>query len=183
MSATDTETQGIGRVRRRSPNGRFEADPDNRAKTSGSSCDLYGPGHNVHWIPALKSAGNAAAGERTRATLVVAADGVIVVSLADGDLFRYRTHSTRRIRRIAKPGDEVIVCESYRILGVRGPRGTTRLFGIALDRDEMRPCGASPITAATPEALAEQLATRGGFSVPGQEVLAALDGSAEESGR
>jgi len=66
---TDTETQGIGRVRRRSSNGRFEADPDNRALTPGGSCDLYGPGHNVHWIPALKSAGNAAAEERTRATL------------------------------------------------------------------------------------------------------------------
>ena len=183
MSATDTETQGIGKVRRRSPNGRFEADPDRRASATGGSCDLYGPGHNVHWIPALKSVGNAAAGERIRATLVVAADGVIVVSLADGDLVRYRTHSTRRIRRIVKPGDEVIVCESYRILGVPGPRGATRLFCIALDRDDLQPCSAAPVTAATPVALAEQLATRGGFSVPGQEVLAALEGSAGESGR
>ncbi len=183
MSATDTETQGIGKVRRRSSNGRFEADPDNRALTPGGSCDLYGPGHNVHWIPALKSAGNAAAEERTRTTLVVAADGVIVVSLADGDLVRYRTHSTRRIRRIAKPGDEMIVCESHRILGVPGPRGATRMFCIALDRDELQPCSVSPVTVATPDALAEQLATRGGFSVPGHHVLAALDGFAEEDGR
>ena len=183
MSATDAETQGSGRVRRRSSNGRFEADPDRRASATGDSCDLYGPGHNVHWIPGLRSVGNAAAGERTRATLVAAADGIIVVSLADGDLVRYRTHSTRRIRRIAKPGDEVIVCESYRILRVPGPRGTTRLFCIALDRDDLQPCSAAPITAATPEALAEQLATRGGFSVPGQMALAALEGSAGESGR
>jgi hypothetical protein len=148
-----------------------------KGKSTSDSCDLYLPGHNVHWIPALKAVGNAAEDQRTRATLVVAADGVIVASHADGGLVRYRTHSTDQIRRIATPGDEVIVCESYRILGIPGPRGATRMFCIALDRDELRPCSASPITAATPEVLAERLATRGGFSVPGQELRAAIDGS------
>jgi hypothetical protein len=151
-------------------------------KSSSDSCDLYSPGHRAHWIPALRAVGNAAADLRFRATLVVAADGVIVAFDPDGGLVRYRTHSTDQIRRITTPGDEVIVCESYRILGIPGPRLTTKVFCIALDRDELRPCSASPITAATPEALAEQLATRGGFSVPGQEVLAAIDVSAGERG-
>ena len=94
-----------------------------KEEPTSNTCDLYLPGHQVHFIQARKALESAAAGERTQATLVVAADGVIVVSFTDGELVRYRTHSTRRIRRIAKPGDEVIVCERYRIPGVPGLRG------------------------------------------------------------
>jgi hypothetical protein len=148
---------------------------DKEESTSGG-CDLYLPGHQVHYIQTRKAMEDAAAGDRTKATLVVAADGVIVVSLADGNIVRYRTHSTRRVRRIAKPGDGVIVCESFRTLGIPGPRGATTMFCIALDRDELRPCSASPATAATPEDLAEQLATRGGFVIPGRVALGHLIG-------
>ena len=181
MSTTDREAQGVGRGRPRSSGGRSGEAVDTGTPAS-DTCDLYLPGHNDHYIQALRAMGNAAEEERTRAILVVAADGVIVASHADGGLVRYRTHSTRRIRRIAKPGDEVIVCESYRILGVPEPGGTISTFSIALDQDELQPCSAVSATAATPEDLVEQLATRGGFVVPGQNLLAAIDRSAGERG-
>ena len=132
-------------------------------------CDLYLPGHEVHWIQAKKSS------EVTPSTgtLVDVADGVISVEYLDR-LAHYRHHRVERVLKVTKRGAKVRVCERYRILAVDLEQRRVKLFCIALDKDKWRPCSFEPLTSATPEALAERLNFRGGFSVPGHQVEADL---------
>lgn len=132
-------------------------------------CDLYLLGHQVHWIPALRSSEVIP----SIGTLVEVADGEITVEYLEG-LARYRNHRAERLLKVAKLGTRIKVCERYRILGVDLKEGRVKLFCIALDDDEWRSCSFEPLTSATPEALAERLNTRGGFSVPSHQAMADL---------
>lgn len=128
-------------------------------------CDLYLPGHVPHWIQARKGAGDRASYGR----LVEINDGAITVAYLDRTAL-YRNHDTRPLERVAPIGTKVRVSERYYLLGVDLPDHTCKVFSIALDDAQWTPCSYLPLTDVTPEALAERLETRGGFSVPGESV-------------
>ena len=128
-----------------------------------AKCDLYIPGHLVHWIQAKRS------GDETPRTgkLVGVDDGIITVEYLD-KIGRYRNHRAHDLAKIAEPGTKVRVFERYGLLGVDLDNRTTKMFCIADAEKPWVPCSYQPLTSVTPEALAERLNTRGGFSVPGR---------------
>lgn len=82
----------------------------------------------------------------------------------------YRNHDAQKILNVAEPGTKVQVFEDYGLLGVDMDHYTYRCFCIADAERPWTPCSYEPMVATTPEALADRLASRGGFSVPGQVV-------------
>ncbi len=130
-----------------------------------NKCDLYLPGHCVHWIQSRK------ASEVTPrcGTLVEVTDTVITVEYLD-KVGHYRNHDAGRILKVAKPGTKVRVSEDYGLLGVDMDHYTYRCFCIADTDRPWTSCSYEPMVATTPEALAERLASRGGFSVSGRVV-------------
>jgi hypothetical protein len=125
-------------------------------------CDLYLPGHCVHWIQARK------ASETTPRTgrLVEINDGVISVEYLD-KIGRYRNHHPEDLLEVAQPGAKVRAFEGFGLPGVDINHFTTRMFCIADADRPWTPCSTEPMTSVTPEALAQRLQERGGFIVPG----------------
>jgi hypothetical protein len=125
-------------------------------------CDLYLPGHHTHWIQARK-----ASTERYRwGKLVSVYDDVITVAYLDG-VSRYRNHRVETLLDIAATGTKVAVCERYRTMRIDVDDLASKCFCIATVHEPWTPCSYEPLTAVSPEALADRLAKRGGFSVPG----------------
>ena len=124
-------------------------------------CDLYIPGHCVHWIQSKK------AWETTPRTgrLVEINGGIITVEYLD-KIGRDRNHRAEDVLEVAHPGSKVRVFERFGLLGV-DHGALTRMFCIAEADKPWTPCSTEPMTSVTPEALAERLQERGGFSVPG----------------
>jgi hypothetical protein len=137
--------------------------------TTRVKCDLYLAGHCHHWIQARK-ASESRTSPRVGKLEAIDDDGFIVVRYLD-KIGHYRNHDVGRLVDITRPGIKVRVFERYRLLSVDLPDGSARMFCIAIEDDEWTPCSYLPLTSATPEALAERLATRGGFSVPGNEIV------------
>lgn len=142
-------------------------------------CDLYLPGHHWHWIQARK------ASETTPriGKVVDVGDGVITVKYLDRTS-RYRNHDARTLAKIAKPGMKVRVFERYGLLGVENDHFSGHRFCVVDAAEPLVPCSYEPLVSVTPEALAERLRTRGGFSVPGDALIRAVhtdDGIGESS--
>jgi len=148
-------------------------DPDD-SRSGGPPCDLYLPGHQVHYIQSRLAMADDAAADRVRATLVEVTDGHVVVRLDDGTFARYRNHATDRIRRVAAPGDELMVCERFGILGIPVSRGTS-MFCLAPEGDDLRSCDEAPSVVATTESLVGQLVSRGGFIVRADQLPGLAD--------
>jgi hypothetical protein len=128
-------------------------------------CELYIPGHSVHWIQAKHSFGEPHRDGR----LTDAEDNVITVDFGD-EVKRYRNCDPERLWEILGIGHSVRVCEGYSIL-----RAWNNYVFCIVDADEpWVPCDYSPLTSATPEALVKRMETHGGFFVSGQQVLKAL---------
>ena len=125
-------------------------------------CDLYLPGHCVHWIQSKK------AWETTPTTgrLVEINGGIITVEYLD-KIGRYRNHRAEDVLEVAQLGSKVRVFERFGLLGVDHDR-LTRMFCIADADEPWTPCSTEPMTSVTPEALATRLQERGGFSIPGR---------------
>ena len=132
-------------------------------------CDLFLPGHCVHWIQSKK------ASEATPryGTLTGVADGVVTVRYLD-KVGRYRNHDAASILEVAQPGTTVRVFEGHGLLGVDVDHYRYRCFCIVDAERPWTPCSYEPMAATSPEALAERLTLRGGFSVPGRLVTAGL---------
>ena len=129
------------------------------------TCDLYLPGHQWHWIQARKSAD----ARGSYGKLVEVGEDAIVVEYLDR-VGHYRNHHAGKILNSSDLGAKVRVVERFHMLGVDLPNGRHGGFCIALETDKWTPCSYEPLTDVTPEALAERLGTRGGFSVPGESV-------------
>jgi hypothetical protein len=140
------------------------------AKSSGLySCELYTAGHTVHWIQANRSTGE----PHRDGTLIAVEGNSITIDFGD-EIKIYRNHDVERLVGIVGIGGPVKVCEDFVIL--RSPSVAGHYcFSIQDGRKGWTPCDHEPLTAATPEALAERAMTHGGFFVPGTEVLRALD--------
>jgi hypothetical protein len=121
-------------------------------------CELYRDGHTLHYIPATRSVR-----EPHRTGYLIAANGnVISVDFGD-EVKQYRNHEVERLVEIARIGGKIRICEGFGIL--KG--GGDFCFSIKEIDKPWIPCDDSPLTSTSPEALAERLATHGGFLVPG----------------
>jgi hypothetical protein len=130
------------------------------------NCDLYLPGHCTHWIQLRK----ASAERYDWGRLVTVDDDVITVAYLGG-VGRYRNHRAETLLDIAVPGTKVAVCERYRTLRIDVGDLASKWFCIAGVDDPWTPCSYEPLTAVSPEALADRLTKRGGFSVPARFLL------------
>jgi hypothetical protein len=131
-------------------------------------CQLYIPGHSVHWIQAKKSYGE----PHREGRLTAVSGDVLTVEFGD-EVKQYRNCDPDRLLDIVGIQGRVSVCERYSIL--RTPSRDGHYVFCIVDPDEAWvPCDYSPLSSATPAALAERLETHGGFFVSGQQVLEAL---------
>jgi hypothetical protein len=126
------------------------------------ACDLYLPGHCVHWIQARKASTEAHSWGRL---VNVVDDGIITVEFLDG-VGRYRNHRVETLLDIAAPGTKVAVCERYRTLRVDIDYRTSTCFCITGIDDPWTPCSCEPLISVTLQSLAERLNLRGGVHRP-----------------
>jgi len=133
-------------------------------------CDLYVPGHRVHWIQARKASDLVP----RIGTLAEAQDEHFVIEF-DDEVARYRNHAPRSVLRYAKAGSRVRVVERYRMLVIEYANRRARAYCIALGGDLWRPCSVLTGEPDTPEALAERLENRGGFDVSGAALRALIE--------
>jgi hypothetical protein len=123
-------------------------------------CNLYLPGHCVHWIQARKASTEAHSWGR----LVDAVDdGIITVECLDR-IGRYRNHQAGKLLDAAASGTKVAICERYRILRVDVDQRTSGCFCIAVVGDSWTPCSCEALISVTPQSLSERLSTHGGFT-------------------
>ncbi len=125
------------------------------------TCDLYLPGHLVHWIQAKKAFEHRFGWGR----LERIGEAVVTVRYLDR-IGRYRTHDTAELGFHASPGDKISVCEPYGVLRYDTDDGRTLLVGVADDAAPWVPCRYEPLEEITPDTLAERIRTHGGLSVP-----------------
>ena len=126
-------------------------------------CELYVAGHTPHVIQVkVCLRGEALAGK-----LQSVVGNVITVDAGDR-VERFRNHEPERLLEIVGLGGTVRVFSSI----LQG--WTNHVWSIARAADPWRPCNDEPLTATTPEALAERIRTHGGLLVPGDQVLREL---------
>jgi hypothetical protein len=124
-------------------------------------CQMYLPGHSVHWIQARKSEPGP-----FEVGILTEVNGDVITLEFGTEYRRYRNHEVERLVEIVGIDNGVHVSERYRILRSR----TGYLFSIATVGDRSVSCDATPLATVTPEALAERLETHGGFSIPGRQL-------------
>ena len=136
-------------------------------RRSAALCDLYLPGHDLHFIQIKKCIEH---GSFVAGTLRSVQGLDLIVEVPNG-VRTYRTHRTSWLKRVIRVGGPVYVDERYRILR-NAPRGTNgTAWCIALPEDEWRPCSFKGLREGSPEALADRLEQRGGFVVAGQAII------------
>jgi hypothetical protein len=142
------------------------------------ACDLYVPGHLVHFIQAKKAWESDDPVRWGRFEGVD--DGCLVVRFLDGYAGRYRIHRPSEVVRVAARGEKVRVSERWRFASIS--RRFEQLLGvcIALPDDPSRPCSVAPDEPDSLDDLADRLAERGGFLVPGRRA-AQLAGRGSEA--
>lgn len=171
--------------------------------SDGSNCTLYLPGHQVHYIQALHSSREPRRPRTGRVTSVTR--GIITVEFP-GDISRYRSHLTGRLRAaVEQGGPQVLVDEGWSILRVPQPadntqarfiggpelvgkRGPEYAFSIARVEDPWRRCRSDPLTQFDADSLEERARTHGGYAMAGNTVtlvgtVVAVDGNAAPDAR
>jgi hypothetical protein len=126
------------------------------------TCDLYLPGHLVHWTQAKKAAEHKFSWGRLEAV-----DAAVVTVRYLDRIGRYRTHDTAELAFYSAEGDKISVCEPYGVLRYDLDDRRTLLVGVADADAPWVSCRYEPLEEITPDTLAERIRTRGGFSVPG----------------
>jgi hypothetical protein len=130
------------------------------------ACDLYVPGHLVHFIQAKKAWETDDPVRWGRFEGVE--DGSIVVRFLDGGSGRYRIHRPSEVARVAARGDKVRVSERWRFASISRRFEQLLAVCIALPDDPSLPCSVAPGEPVSIEDLADRLAERGCFLVPGR---------------
>jgi len=127
-------------------------------------CDLYLPGHTVHWIQAMHSLDDEPAFGR----LVDIEGGVLTLDM--GHSYRaYRSHEPERLAEIVDLGRGVYLFERFALL--RPYRYGGYSFSIARADKAWRECTTNFPDPTDPEAIARALNEDGGFTVRGRDVL------------
>jgi hypothetical protein len=130
------------------------------------TCDLYLPGHLVHWVQAKKASEHRFSWGRLEGI----GEAVVTVRYLDR-VGRYRTHDTAELGFYATLGDKISVCEPYGVLRYDIDERRTLLLGVADAAAAWEPCRYEPLERITPDTLAERIRTHGGFSVPAHALL------------
>ena len=137
-------------------------------------CDLYIPGHMVHWIQA-----KLAHEEPREAGVLEGVRGRVVTVRFPDRVARYRNHQTASLLDVARTGTPVDVSERYGLLRVPLDDGCFGCFCIADADESWRPCSVAPPGPLTIDDLVTRMEDRGGFTVS----AALLEGIGEaESG-
>ena len=129
-------------------------------------CDLYLPGHNVHWIQVRREYESDI--PATWGKFTGLDDDVITVEFLDR-IERYRNHRPEDIRQVAQLGDQVRVAYRFRLLTFY--REGEHLMTYCIDDADNRsiPCRAvAPVQSA--EDLADRLEDAGGFVISGSDL-------------
>lgn len=135
-------------------------------------CGLYVPGHVVHYIQAIHSAGEPHLGGH----LIAVEDNIIIINVDYGNkVRRLRYHDVEGLVERVGIGGRVGFCKEYSILRHPGRGQSGACFSVADAEAPWIPCDNTPLTSTTPEALAERLRTHGGFTVPGRSVIDSLE--------
>ena|SRR5271157_3565545 len=145
--------------------GRAEHSPGGeagRTRRAQPNCDLYIPGHMVHWIQARLSWEH----PREWGVLEEVQGQVITVRFSDR-MARYRNHQVEAVLDVAEPGSPVLVSTRYGTLSVPSDHGSLWCFCIADAERPWRSCSVAPGDPASYQDLVDRLEDRGGFSIPG----------------
>jgi hypothetical protein len=133
-----------------------------RSRRPPPECDLYIPGHGVHWIQARLS------WEHPREWGVLEEVREQVVTVRFSDRFaRYRNHEVEALLDVAPPGTSVLVSVRYGTLGVPSDHGSLWCFCIADAAEPWRECSVAPHGPVSIDDLVERMEDRGGFSIAG----------------
>jgi hypothetical protein len=137
------------------------------------TCDLYLPGHLVHWIQRKKESES---GEKRSWGRFggIDDDGVIVVTFLDR-AERYRTHRPEEIRRVAQIGDKVSVSPRWFLLSVHRDWEHLITVCVADAEEPWRSCSVDPREPASFRDLADRAHDRGGFSISGPVIASWLE--------
>jgi hypothetical protein len=135
-----------------------------------TSCGLYKPGHDVHYIQAKLASECDPANYRTGEVVSVDDDGWITLA-ADGEVLRLWNHDPARARQCFK--------ESVGRVGLPGrsllhaPTATGR-YCICIAQEATR-CALASSADLSAAGLVERLITHGGFLLPAAEIVRHLD--------
>lgn len=122
-------------------------------------CERYVRGHTPHIIQVKLSWR-----EEPRIGRLLSVDDNIIDVDFGSHFEQFRNHEPERLFEIVGVGKTVRVFSSI----LKGGRGYC--WSIARADAPWQPCNNEPLTATTPEALADHIDTHGGFLVPGVEV-------------
>jgi hypothetical protein len=131
-----------------------------RASRTVYSCGVYFPGHDVHWIQALRSREDTKNPAQAGTLIEAHPDGALVIDVAGQELRIWNHNPSRLVRLVAKNRGEIGYQPLWHLLRTRSREGSY-CFSVANDR-EHRPCPTSPPSGD----LLELLEEAGGFSVP-----------------
>jgi hypothetical protein len=140
---------------------RFPGNEVGRIGRAQPNCDLYVPGHMVHWIQARLSWEH----PREWGVLEGVQEQVITVRFSDR-VARYRNHQVEALLDVAEQGSPVLVSTRYGTLGVPTDPGSLRVFCVADADEPWRACSVAPVGPVSCEDLVDRLENRGGFSIP-----------------
>jgi hypothetical protein len=151
-----------------------------RAKASSKrpKCDLYIPGHCVHWIQARLAREE----PHKWGELEAFEERLITIRFRAG-IARYQNHQAEAVLNVAQLGAKVEVSERYGLLGIPLENGHIRLFCIAEANSPWRPCSVAHEGPVSFEDLANRLNERGGFSVAGPVITSWLEEGTPHEGR
>jgi len=122
-------------------------------RSGGLVCVTYAPGHNVHWIQALRSANDEAAAAQTWSGKVTAVEGeVVTIRKPDGSLARFRTHDPARLVLILqRKGVNVTVNDRCCIMRAGVPRSGSTCFSVQAEKGEpLGPCKIADLPPSAP---------------------------------
>jgi len=111
--------------------------------SSGLVCVSYAPGHNVHWIQALRSANLKEVAAQTWSGKIVGIEGeVVTVRKPDGSLARFRTHDPALLAAIVeRRGPKATVNDQYCIMRAGLTRKGSTCISVQADKGEpLGPC-------------------------------------------
>lgn len=140
-------------------------------------CDLYVPGHLVHFIQAKMASRSERPVRWGRYGGIE--NGRLVVRFLDGSAGRYRIHRPEEVAGVAEVGDKVRVCEGLRYAAISRRFEHVLSVCIALTDDAWRPCSVASGEPATLEELTDRLEDRGGFLVSGRRLAELVDSRSE----
>lgn len=110
------------------------------------TCDLYLPGHDVHWIQAIRSAKDQMSPPQPGSLVEVRADGIVVLEL-EGRRVRLWHHDPGQLEQLVALNDgRVSYQPPWGLLRTRSSNGDYCFCVGRADKGKHRPCPVAPPT-------------------------------------